>query len=190
MGLLKKTDPALASLNKKDLISKKKGDELDGYTGATISAVKNEVVQGAVYSCFTLWHIANGCVKDSIQSHTKTFLSPTLVNRIMMSDSPEASYFLISNFEKDDFFTYKTEMLEMLRNSEGYFAKEALDVIPTELIAEKGFQDSLADLYPKLDFFAQKSLLERLENSLTSDKLALILAANLDRRNTSQKSLT
>ena len=47
----------------------------DGYTGATTIIDKNSVVNGAVYTCYTLWHIVyDRNIKDSILKSTKRLI--------------------------------------------------------------------------------------------------------------------
>jgi hypothetical protein len=76
----KKLDEILADKNSilrvlaKDELTYKnielKSETVDAVTGATPTSVKEQVVEGAVYSVYTLWHFVNGSVKDSIKLFT------------------------------------------------------------------------------------------------------------------------
>ena len=45
-------------------------DQVDGLTSATSLSHQDSVVPGAVYTSFTLWHWANGQVRNAIQTLT------------------------------------------------------------------------------------------------------------------------
>jgi hypothetical protein len=58
----------LKDIEMKDLIStgtENLADSVDAKTGATLKSIKNEVIDGAVYTCYTLWHIAYGKIVTS-----------------------------------------------------------------------------------------------------------------------------
>lgn len=169
--LLKKKHVSFSELKKEDLIQVSE-DSIDGYTGATISAVKDEVIDGAVYSCYTLWHIANGAVKDSIHKSTARQLDKKLVQKLVFSDDVEANYFLINHFRTKDFRSYSDEVLTMLRKNSGYFSKIAIEKFPVELISSRSFQDSLSSFFQGQDYFTKLSFLKSLDNQLKSTKLS------------------
>ncbi|MFV0591002.1 MAG: hypothetical protein ACK5M7_06425 [Draconibacterium sp.] len=180
--LMLNNSPAFLELKREDLVVKVKKDTVDGYTGATIAAIKNEVIPGAVYSCYTLWHIANGIVADSIKNNTQRHFNPILLKSLFNSGDVEAAYYLIGRLNEDQFVTYLPEILKLLRESEGYLAQHILDQIPQKIVSSESFQDSMVAIMPDLDYYAQKSLLRRLDGTLTSDKLGKVLAESIEPR--------
>src|SRR5690606_34732908 len=55
----------LKDVEMEDLIStgtEHLADSVDAKTGATLKSIKKEIIEGAVYTCYTLWHIAYGSV--------------------------------------------------------------------------------------------------------------------------------
>src|SRR5690606_6788293 len=46
------------------------GGEVDAVTGATAKSLQAVVIPGALYTCYTLWHIVHGRVQDTIASAT------------------------------------------------------------------------------------------------------------------------
>jgi len=60
---------------------------VDAITGATPEMYENDVVPGAVYTCYTLWHWANGVVADHIRKISgKTCTDPQLLAFIKSGD--------------------------------------------------------------------------------------------------------
>lgn len=71
--ILKDKNSILQSLSKNDLVDKSirvKAATVDAVTGATPATIRNAVVEGAVYSSYTLWHLANGPISDSLRVFT------------------------------------------------------------------------------------------------------------------------
>jgi len=180
--LLLNNEPAFLAMQRKDLVVKVKKDTVDGYTGATIAAIKNEVIPGAVYSCYTLWHIAHGIVADSIKNNTQRHFNPILLKRLFNSGEMEAAYYLTGRLNEEEFVTYLPEILKLLRERKGYLAQHILDQLPPRIVGSESFQDSMVTIMPNLDYYAQKSLLRRLDGALTSNKLGKVLAESIDSR--------
>lgn len=131
--ILKNKHPAFIKLRKDELIIKIENDSVDGVSGATIAAIKDEIVPGAAYSCYTLWHIANGPVVQSIKNHTKIGLNPILVRKLASSNSVDIHYFLVNSFDESDFESYLHEVLNLIKINEGYFLRNVIDKLPGDL---------------------------------------------------------
>lgn len=185
-ALLRNEASVLSDLSKEELVKKKREDEVDGYSGATISAVKNEVVPGAVYSCYTLWHTVNGAVADSIQHFTQQHLSDKLLQQIVELEGPERDNFLLENFDVEGFHTYRAEVLDMLNRGGASFGSALIKKLPSDLISDKSFQDELAGLYSNLGYFTQKALVNNLNRNCSSDLLARKMVQGLDKNNSSK----
>ena len=57
--------------------------EVHGVTGATAEALKAETVPGAVHTCYTLWHWANGEAVKTIRELTAASLDTSLACRLL-----------------------------------------------------------------------------------------------------------
>ena len=64
-------------------------ERIDGITGATIPDLSSWIVPNAAYTSCTLWHIAYGATRDSIQAYTRShLLSKQMLNHLLQnSDS-------------------------------------------------------------------------------------------------------
>ena len=148
-----------------------------------MSEVKEAAIEGAVYSCYTLWHIANGPVTDSLQEHTINSLNRDLVRKLINQEDPHLYYFLIQHIPEADFALYLPEVLEAIKKGEGYFAKNAIEKLPAELLCEIESQEFFTAHYQNLDYFAQVALLEKLEAGCVNEDLLEVLLLDADQRN-------
>lgn len=187
-NLLRKREPAFRGYKKEDLISDIKADTLDAYSGATIAAIKSDIIPGAVYSCFTLWHIAQGEVRDRIKAETRKHLDKALVARMLASNDVENHDFVVTNFPREFVADFHADLCECIKANSGYFAKRAFESLPMELISRKDFQDELAAVFPRLDVFARRALYMRLRGNLRSVLLTTEMISKLSSRSFSENS--
>ncbi|GAA3615345.1 FMN-binding protein [Flavivirga amylovorans] len=68
--ILKDRNSVLKEYYKEELVSKADNNAVDALSGATISIDPNAVVTGAVWTCYTLWHWANGSFVEKIRDIT------------------------------------------------------------------------------------------------------------------------
>ncbi len=146
-------------------------ENVDGVSGATINSIKEQSIQGAVYSCYTLWHIANGIVVDSIRNHTSKMLEKKVVNSIVAINNSNADVFLINNFNSIQFKQFTSEILDLIKRNDWSFTKNAIEKMPTDVLLTSQTQFFFTEQYLKMDYFAQISLLKKLQNQKLNNDL-------------------
>lgn len=185
------SDPGslLASYEKDELVRDTRKSEIDGFTGATIQDIREHVIGGAVYSCYTLWHIIHGPATDSIREATAALISPGLVRKLTGMRDQEINRFMIDNFSEADFLLYLSEVLETIRQGEGYYPKQAIERMPDVAIADRRAQRFFARNFDGMDYFTQVILLERLEPASLSEELRKILEKHVSERDSRKNDL-
>lgn len=73
---------------------------VDALSGATIAEVKRSVVSGALYSCYTAWHIVHGNIRKILREHTLTILNDTILNDMLYSENQEYQVFVLERLDK------------------------------------------------------------------------------------------
>lgn len=104
--ILKDRNSMLRVLSKNELVDKSvvvKSATVDAVTGATPATVKKAVVDGAVYSSYALWHMANGAVRDSIRAFTLRNYSGEVVFNLIDSENFETQIFALKRLSVNDF---------------------------------------------------------------------------------------
>ncbi len=188
-NILANPNSILGSYTQKELVVNRRTSEIDGFTGATIEEIKESVIDGAVYSCYVLWNIANGSVVDSIQKNTLKLLNKEIVQKMVNLNDQEINYFLINNFTKKDYRLYLPEVLNTITQGRGYYAKNTIEKMPEDVIANIVSQQFFATYFSDLDYFAQVALLEKINAKLISDKMMITLAENIDERDSYKNKL-
>ena len=102
-----------------------------------------------------------------------------MVRNIMAINTPEADYFLINHFKRGDFINFVPEIQLLIKRGKGYFAKNAIEKMPDELLVRSDLQAFFAEAFSNLGYFAQMVLLEKLQNRTISNQLANVLIRNV-----------
>lgn len=179
----------LANYTKEELVENTRESEVDGFTGATAQEIKESVISGGVYSCFTLWHIAHGAVEDSIQKATKSMFSEELIKKLVNQGDQQIDYYLINNFSESDFQNYLPELLATIPESEGYYAKNTIEKMPENVLADSLAQDFFSAHFASFNYYTQAALLKKLKPGSLSPALAVALKENMDDRDSYKNEL-
>ncbi|MFT7421279.1 MAG: hypothetical protein ACI9QN_002207 [Arcticibacterium sp.] len=185
-NILRNQDLSFVKIPAEELVVKSDKPKLDGYSGATKETVKKEVIEGALYTCYTLWHIANGAVVDSIKNSTKSALDKKLIAKIINQRSQTNNYFLINHLDLTSYTENIDAILSLMAESKGYFSKNAIEKIPEHLFESKSVQDYIIANYEELGYYTQKAILKKLEKAKYHPNLSQFLTGQINRTNTFQ----
>ncbi len=185
-NILSSQDLNFVNIPREELVDKSDSSEVDGYTGATKATVKKEVIEGALYTCYTLWHIANGAVIDSIKSNTLKYLDGPLIQKLIQQDNQTVHYFLINNLNTKQFKENMDSILGLMTSSKGYFSKNAIEKIPQELFALNSVQEFILANYIDLDYYTQTAILKKLDKTRQSSDLKNFILNQINEKNTFQ----
>jgi hypothetical protein len=89
-----------------ELVQKPKQPKMEGVdavAGATIMEVKESVVSGALYSCYTAWHIVHGPIKDEILQQTIASLDAEVVLNMLNSRHADYQLFALKRMDEKQY---------------------------------------------------------------------------------------
>ncbi|WP_139062179.1 hypothetical protein [Ochrovirga pacifica] len=127
--------------------------DVDAVSGATSTVSPSETVEGAVWTCYTLWHWANGEIESQIKNITrKQFSEDDLIAEFLKNKDSDYKKFAIESFLflglKDT--ATVTEVVQQAVFSEYAVFKRAMDYIET--IPAKHYYASVTYLFAKGDY--------------------------------------
>ena len=167
--LLNNDGSILKFKQKSELIDKEKvkaSDVVDGTTGATALEIKEEVVEGALYSSYTLWHLAyNGDIKNILTNNTKSLLDDELMKALLNSNRSGYNLIAFHSFADNDYLRYKNHWLNSLKNGIPLTRKYILKNIPDGMWNTDLIQDDVCAMFDSFDVNTKTSLLIKLSNS-------------------------
>jgi len=167
--LLKNEGSILKFKQKDELIDKEKvraSDVVDGTTGATSVEIKKEVVEGALYSSYTLWHLAyNGKVKNMITEQTALRIDDQLLKQLLNSSRSGYKLFAFHNFEEKEYQVYRKYWLSALKNDMPLTRKYILNNLPEKIWNTKNAQEDVCALFSYYDVNTKTYLLNKLKKT-------------------------
>lgn len=117
--ILKNKNSALASLHKEELVREiPSGNAIDALSGATVTILKDDYVDGAIWTCFTLWHFANGEVSNIIRNITGNAMTVKTLNLLLKSNDFNKQQFAIEQLQRKKVFdeTSVNNILNLVAN--------------------------------------------------------------------------
>ncbi len=90
---------------------------VDAVSGATIARVKESVVSGALYSCYTAWHLVYGDIQEQLKTHTLSILDKQMTLDMLYSINPEYQIFAMEHMDAADYKEHYVQLAKVFRTS-------------------------------------------------------------------------
>lgn len=180
-GILSNKDSFLRFYALDNLIDpneKRESHVVDGVSGATHKSIQNEVVGGAVYSTYVLWHIVNGPIAKKILDHTESRFTEAMLLELLRSDNYHYQYYALNRIPEADSEEYLPSIIRLISKGIAYVPYFAIEKIPAGSWQSPTVQLQIISLLDELDFEMQNEILNR-TNSITlhPDACDVLIAA-------------
>jgi len=191
--ILANTSSLLKEYKAEDLVVSTESDlpyGVDAVTGATSKTIQNEVISGAVYSCYTLWHLAHGEIASQIKGITEDNYDDSLISAFLKSSNFHYQYWAIENVLTSgrwDEEYFKTPLLNILRGNNVFVAEHVLDIVPESVWEETKQQEWLWETYLVSSYRLQLKILEKFRQLDLVSLLHHTLVTQLEKSNQEQK---
>ena len=193
--ILAKPNSLLASLKITDLIvpgTENLADSVDARTGATLKTIKNEVIPGAVYTCYTLWQIAHGTVVAEMERITETYNSQQLLHRFLSSGNYQYQYWAVGKvMDTHGRITpgFETDIRNIISGKNIFIARYLLQQVHPDFLTGKSQQRWLWQTYAGSGYPAQITILRKLKTIPLQAELIKQLVNTFINANTEQSAL-
>lgn len=139
-----------------------KGVEVDGVSGATKKEIKSSVVEGALYSCYTLWHIANGSAAIEIKQQLPLIYNDSLEQYFLNSDWEIYQEYAIKQLSTDKFEENIKPIVHILKNTKPLTRAYILKKMPKKLFGHPLMEQEVYSSFSNLDFNSKTLLIKGL----------------------------
>ena len=166
----------LKNLQLGDLILKsvdKKGNDIDGISGATQPVLQDYVVKNAVYTCYTLWHTVYGSTRNILSKILEQRVDSNYLKLIFNENNLEYQIWAINFIEEHIKFQqlFYPDILDFIKSKNAELSAQALQYLGTpEMLSDVKSQFNLANLIKdvsenkKFEIIKLFSALPRLDN--------------------------
>ena len=126
-------------------------EKIDGVTGATVREIQSAVVDGALYSTYTLWHLANGDINQQIREFTLAHYDSVIELQLLQSGHPETIIMGLKNLDERDYFDRFDQILDIMKSGNPlvnfYIAKN----LPADIFTIKENKKSIEEILNLMD---------------------------------------
>jgi hypothetical protein len=178
--ILKNRNSMLRILKMEDLVDKSikvKSETVDAVTGATPATVKKSVIEGAVYSSYSLWHFINGAIKNRLANYTLDIYSESISRQMLLSDNYETQLFALRKWSEKDFETHSDLLFQVIKKSVPLIKANAIIKTPLPFGSSEKNKQFVA-LFTILDDYSKSIFVNRIvtEKEVATDFLPFIIA--------------
>jgi hypothetical protein len=154
---------------------------VDAVTAATQLAVKSVIVDGALYSCFTIWHLVHGEVKGKIRKQSAALYDDELHKEFLFSDSNSYWLYALQRMADSDFERFMGQIFFIFKSANPLVRKIILQNMPARLLEANYIQVKFSSHFSFIDQNSRTLLLKRLEQAKKIDQKCLQdLCVNLE----------
>jgi len=146
---------------------------VDVVTGATPEQLRTEIIEGALYSCHTLWHLCRGKIRDQILNHTgEMLLNEDFMHQLILSGDIHYIEFALRNLNSFDPSDFHGDIILIIQNNSSLTTSRIIEYMPGTLICNNEFNDQLWNLFGDLQYLSQRQFLKKLTScNQLSDKI-------------------
>lgn len=138
---------------------------VDAISGATIAQVKESIVPGALYSCYTAWHIAHGDIRKKIKVRTLSVLNKNMLVEMLYSNNPEYQLFVLEKIDQESYLQHYVQIAEIFKTGIPLVRSIIAKSLITRFKATPNLQVPFWQAFDIIDSGSRSLLLQHLNNA-------------------------
>ncbi|NOR74597.1 MAG: hypothetical protein GQ525_05515 [Draconibacterium sp.] len=140
--------------------------DIDAVSSATISAVLDYIVEGAVYTTYTLWHIVYGSSKREIEKLTIGKLNSELILKILDSNNLDDKIWVLNHIPNSVKITpeLQNKFMEMISGKDIYLAERSLNALKPEFLTDD-IQIKLLNAFNETGLLLKRMIIQKLKQA-------------------------
>ncbi len=142
-----------------------KGEEVDAVSGATKKEIKESVIEGALYSCYRLWHLVHGDVTDKIEAYLQTIYSEELERDFLFSGYEDYHFYALKQMSGTDFEAHLSRIVDIFRSDKPLTRTYILKKIPKAYVGREAVSRGLYGAFSAVDINSRTLLVEHLPHA-------------------------
>ncbi|MBJ6366997.1 hypothetical protein [Snuella sedimenti] len=139
--------------------------DLDGISGATKKEIKESVVKGGLYSCYTLWHIVHGEAKEKIKTYLQSINTPALNTYFLYAPYRDYQIYALKQLNKAEFKEHSKQIASIFQSTDALTRTYVLKKIPEDVLSEQRTTSQFYDVFPHIDINSRTLLIKKLKDA-------------------------
>lgn len=138
---------------------------VDAISGATITRVKESVVSGALYSCYTAWHLVHGAIQEKLKESTLLVLNEKMTVDMLYSNNQEYQIFALDNIDDVMYKEHSVQLAEVFKTSTPLVRSIIAKRITSKFEDAPNLQRPFWDAFDKIDSGSRSLLVNYLNDA-------------------------
>lgn len=147
------------------------GQEVDAITAATKKEIKAHIIDGALYSCYAIWQIGHGPVRDSIRNFIDRTFDQNQWLKFLYSENQEYQYKGLQALADTVLHDHATRIIEILPVSKPVTRTYVLKKLPVHFWQKAEWVQELYSNLGAYDVFSNTILMSKLG---TAESISLL----------------
>ena len=142
----------------------------------------NSVVEGAVYTSYTLWHIVYGNSQKEVKKLGLHYFSEELAMHILENQDSDSRIWALNNLQTLNEWSdsLQQKVLGLIGNQNFYLSERAINSFNSELLNSADFQRQIYSVFERSEYSVKRLIITKLSKAtVLSDELKDRLAAGL-----------
>lgn len=141
------------------------GEELDAVSGATKKEIKESIVEGALYSCYTLWHLIHGNATREMEQYLDSIYTESLESRFLFSDHSPYNYYALKAMQAEDFEKYPDRIAAIFETAKPLTRTYILKKMPKGMLRSEVLCRTFFQHFSAVDINTKTLLIQHLPQS-------------------------
>ncbi len=141
------------------------GVEVDAVSGATKKEIKESVIEGALFSCYTIWHLVHGVVKEKIATHLDSIYSGELASSFLFSDYSDYQLHALKRLDNDGFQKNLNQISKIFQSAKPLTRTYILKKMPDDSWQNINFVQEFFRFFSSIDINSRTLLISKIPKS-------------------------
>jgi len=141
--------------------SKNTHGDVDGVSSATKKEIKESVVAGGLYSCYTFWHLVHGDVRKKMTAYLGSIYSDSLNNYFLYSPYRDYQNHALKQLDSLGFTTHITQIAKIYKETQPMTRAYILKKMPDRLLKEQNVTQQFYGAFSMVDINTRTQLIKK-----------------------------
>ena len=140
-------------------------NDFDAISGATKTEIKESVVKGGLYSCYTIWHIVHGEVKEKMKKYLQSIYSDTLTHYFLNTPYKDYQMYALKQLQKTEYKEHSNQIISIYKTTDALTKAYILKKIPEDVLSEEEITIQFYNEFRLIDINSRTLLIHRLKSA-------------------------
>lgn len=140
-------------------------NDIDAISGATKTEIKESVVKGGLYSCYTIWHIVHGEVKEKMKKYLQSIYSDTLTHYFLNTPYKDYQMYALKQLQKTEYKEHSLQIINIFKTTDALTKAYILKKISSDVLSEQEVSKQLYNEFPLIDINSRTLLINKLKSA-------------------------